>query len=268
MNHISFPGLGLEFNIDPIALRLPFGISVHWYGIIIGIGILVAVCLVYHEIKKSGYDTEIFLDIVLVTVPLSIVGARLYYVIFSWDDYKNNLGKIIEVWNGGLAIYGAVITGAICVAILTHVKKIPFLWFADLAVMGLIIAQAIGRWGNFVNAEAHGGETDLPWRMVIGTSEAVHPAFLYESVLNLTGFLIMYFIIYRMKKKDGWCLTFYMIWYGAGRFFIEKLRTDSLCIGHSTIRVSRVVAALSVAGGIILAFYIKFKAKMSVRKNT
>ncbi len=257
MNEISFPALGLTFDINPIALELPWGIKVHWYGVIIGIGMILAVLLVCNEFKKKGYDTDTFLDIVLVTVPLAIIGARVYYVIFSWDSYKDNLGEIIAVWNGGLAIYGAVIVGAVCVFIMTKRKKIPFLWFADLCVMGLIIAQSIGRWGNFVNAEAYGGETELLWGMSINGKAAVHPTFLYESLWNMMGFFIMYFAVYKRGKRDGRCLAFYMIWYGMGRFFIEGLRTDSLYIGM--FRVSQIVAAASAAAGIALAAAIRRK---------
>jgi phosphatidylglycerol:prolipoprotein diacylglycerol transferase len=265
MKHIEFPGLGLEFDINRTALSLPGGIRIYWYGIIIGLGMVLAALIVYHEMKKSGRKADLLFDFLIVTIPLSIIGARIYYVIFSWDSYRENLKEIFAIWNGGLAIYGGVITGAICTIVFTRLKKLPALWFFDLASIGCILAQSIGRWGNFVNAEAYGGECNLPWRMVIGNSSVgVHPTFFYESVWNLVGFLISYLLIYKRKHEDGECISFYMIWYGLGRFFIEALRSDSLYIG--SLKVSQIVALLSVIFGAALLIFVKNKAKK--RKNS
>lgn len=268
MKHIAFPGLGIEFDINPIAISFPFGLKIHWYGIIIALGMVLAALVVYREIKKSGRNAEMLFDFLIITVPLSIIGARCYYVIFSWDSYKDNLAEIFAVWHGGLAIYGGIITGTLCALVFTRVKKLPFLWFADIASIGCILAQSVGRWGNFVNGEAYGSETSLPWRMVIDYSdEAVHPAFLYESLWNFAGFLISYFLIYRRKHPDGASLAFYLIWYGTGRFFIEALRSDSLYIAG--IKVSRIVAAVSVILGAALVIYIKARVKKELKtENT
>lgn len=266
MKHIAFPGLGLEFDINPIAVSFPFGLKIHWYGIIIAIGMVLAAVIVYHEIKKSGRNGEMLFDFLIFTIPLSIIGARCYYVIFSWESYKDNISEIFAVWHGGLAIYGGVIVGAVCAIVFTKVKQIPLLWFTDIASIGCILAQSIGRWGNFVNGEAFGGVTNLPWRMVIGSSaEAVHPTFLYESLWNFTGFLISYLLIYKRKHTDGASLAFYLIWYGTGRFFIEALRSDSLYIGG--IKVSQIVAILSIVLGIALSVFIKARVKNAIKKE-
>ncbi len=266
MNYISFPYLGLEFNINPV-VKLPFGLEIHWYGIIIGVGILVALILANSEFKKKGFKDDTLSDLALIAIPLSILGARLYYVIFEWDYFKDNLSEIIAIWNGGLAIYGAVITGIITGIVFSKVRKISFWWLGDVGTMCLLIAQSIGRWGNFVNCEAYGEKTNLPWGMMIHRSNwadgvvkgAYHPTFLYESLWNLTGFLISYFVIRKRKKTDGVIFAFYLTWYGIGRFFIEGLRTDSLYL-YGNIRVSQLVAFLSVFMGIGVFLFVK-KAK-------
>ncbi len=265
MNHIEFPNLGLDFNINPIALELPFGIKLHWYGIIIGIGMVLAVLIAYREIKKVR-DAEFLFDMLLITLPVGIIGARLYYVIFSWDSYKNNLSEIFAVWHGGLAIYGGIIAGFICVVIFAKVRKIPLLWLLDICSCGCILAQSIGRWGNFVNAEAYGGKTDCFWGMVVNDAGyMVHPTFFYESLWNFIGFLILYFVVLRRKKQDGACLSFYFVWYGAGRFFIEALRSDSLYLG--TVKISQVVALISCAAGILLFVFIHTVGKKGKMRN-
>lgn len=267
MQNISFPNLGLNFKINPIALNLPFGIKLHWYGIIIGVGMILAVLITYSLIKEKYENTEFFFDYLLITVPLSIIGARIYYVIFSWDAYKDDFMEVFFIWHGGLAIYGAVIVGIICTYFFTKKRKIPLLWFLDVCAPSCILAQSIGRWGNFVNGEAHGGVTKLPWGMRLGSSEAlVHPTFLYESLWNFIGFLIMYFVILKRKKADGYAAAFYFAWYGAGRFFIEGLRTDSLYIG--SVRVSQLVAAVSVVIGIALAVYITKKSRDAAKNES
>ncbi len=262
MNHISFPYLGLNFHLNE-TVKI-FGFEIYWYAIIIATGMLIAVSIAFLEFKKKGYKTDDLADFILFAIPLGILGARLYYVIFKWEYYSENLGEIIAIWNGGLAIYGGIIVGLIVAIVFTRVKKIPFLWFADLGAIGLFIAQSLGRWGNFVNAEAFGGLTDLPWGMVVDGPDVqpyspygpCHPTFLYESLWNFLGFIIAYFVIYRFFKKNGGCFAFYLIWYGAGRFFIEGLRTDSLWLVENVVRVSQLVAIVSFIAGIALLFYI------------
>lgn len=253
-NIVSFPDFGLEFSLRE-AITI-FGFDIYWYGIIIGIGMLTAIGIAFFEFKKKGLKTDDLVDFVLFAIPLGILGARLYYVIFRWDYYGEHLNELFAVWEGGLAIYGGVIMGAIVAIVYTKVKKISFLWFADIATVGLFIAQSMGRWGNFINGEAYGGVTDLPWGMVVNGEGPFHPTFLYESLWNLTGFIISYFIIYRVLKTDGFSFAYYLIWYGVGRFFIEGLRTDSLYL-TGNIRVSQIVAFVSILLGIGVIFYIK-----------
>ncbi len=255
LNNVSFPNFGLDFKLYE-QLKLFDNFGVYWYGIIIGIGLTMAIVLAFREFKRTGKSTDDLIDFLLFAVPLGIVGARLYYVVFRWDYYSKHLGDIIAIWKGGLAIYGGVIAGIIIAIIFCKIKKINFLWFADIASAGLFIAQSIGRWGNFVNGEAYGGATDLPWGMVVNSVGPVHPTFLYESLWNLFGFIISYFVIYRFVKEHGVGFSFYLMWYGLGRFMIEGLRADSLYIGQSGIRVSQLVALISVALGAALVTYI------------
>lgn len=254
VNYISFPKLGLDFELAETVNI--FGFNIYWYGIIIGMGMVIASAIAFWEFKKKGYKSDDLVDFLLFAIPLGIIGARAYYVIFEWDYYKNNLSEIIAVWNGGLAVYGGVIAGSIVALIFSKIKKIPFLWFADVATCGLFIAQSIGRWGNFINAEAFGSLTQLPWGMMTNGRGPWHPTFFYESMWNLAGFLISYFVIHRIAKRDGCSFAYYLIWYGTGRFFIEGLRTDSLYL-YGNIRVSQVVACVSVMLGIGVLCYIK-----------
>lgn len=263
MNPIVFPGLGLEINIDPVAVTI-FGLSIYWYGIIIACGFLVGIIIATYESKRSQLNSDIIVDVVLIGTPSAIIGARLYYVFFNWSYYKNNLSEVFSIRSGGLAIYGAIIAALISTVIYCKIKKINVWKVFDVCAPGLIIAQSIGRWGNFVNREAYGRETTLPWRMEIFDAAsqsriAVHPTFLYESLWNLVGFLIIMFC--RKKKKvDGEVFLLYAFWYGLGRAWIEGLRTDSLYFG--SFRISQVLAILSVlvAGG-ILAFLRKNSAE-------
>ena len=262
MNHIAFPGLGLSFYVNPVAFRI-FGKDIYWYGIIIAVGFLVAIIYATREAKRVGESTELVTDLVLWGTPIAIICARAYYVIFSWDYYSTHPAEIIAIWNGGLAIYGGIIGGLLTGVVYCKIKKKSFLKVADIVVPGFLIGQAIGRWGNFVNMEAYGSETTLPWRMEIFSQEAgkivsAHPTFLYESLWNFVGFILMLFIRKR-KPYDGFELFCYMIWYGFGRMCIEGLRTDSLYLG--SIRISQLVAFLSMLAGIAFLIY------MPIRKN-
>ena len=273
MNHITFPYLGLEFHLNE-TINV-FGLRIYWYAIIIATGMLTAMAIAAHEFKKKGLKGDDLADFVLFAIPLGILGARLYYVIFEWSYYAQNPTEILAIWKGGLAIYGGIITGVVVAIVFTRVKKISFLWFADVATVGLFIAQSIGRWGNFVNAEAFGKETSLPWAMIVEGPNVkpyspfgpCHPTFLYESLWNLAGFLISYFIIYRLLKKDGCVFSFYLIWYGCGRFFIEGLRMDSLWLIPNAVRVSQVVAIGCILCGIATLFYVKNRNKKEKIQN-
>ncbi|HOJ09385.1 MAG TPA: prolipoprotein diacylglyceryl transferase [Clostridiales bacterium] len=272
---IEFPKLGLRFLINRIAFWI-FNIPIYWYGIIIAFAFLLAVLLALKHCRKYNIDPDNFIDAVLYLTPASIIGARLYYVAFSWDDFRGNLLDIINTRKGGLAIYGGILGALLAVFIYTRVKKINFLELLDFGIPYLPMAQAIGRWGNFVNQEAYGVNTDLPWGMTgdaikyelalnmeklkqmginINPEKPVHPTFLYESLWDLGVFLIL--IWFRKRKKaNGEVLFMYAILYGIGRAWIEELRTDSLMAGN--IRISRLLSIIFVIAFSVL-FYIKRK---------
>ncbi len=258
MEHaISFPALGLNFQINRVAATV-FGKDIFWYGIIICIGFVLAALYVNARVKEFGCTSDNLMDCLIICVPVGIICARIYYVAFEWDYYSQHPGEIIAVWNGGIAIYGAVIGVVVALYVYSRVKKLSFASLCDLAAFGLLIGQCIGRWGNFVNGEAHGGPTDLPWGMSIDGAAAVHPTFLYESVWNLIGFIALHF--YSKKRKfPGEMALLYVAWYGLGRAWIEGLRTDSLYIG--TLRVSQVLAAVSciVAIALLVRKYNRLK---------
>ncbi len=266
MNYIAFPSAGIEFNINPVAFTL-MGKNIYWYGIIITTGIIVAILYCSLMAKNQNIDYNNILDIVLYGIPASIIFARLYYVIFSWDKYKNNLSDIFAIWEGGIAIYGAIIGAVITAYVYCKAKKLNILKIFDICIMGVIIGQIIGRWGNFVNVEAFGSETSLPWRMSVyvnGKLSDVHPTFLYESLWNLLGFIILSIFLKR-KIFDGQIFFSYLIWYGIGRFFIEGLRTDSLYFFN--FRVSQIVALLSVFAGIICIIFKSEKLNKNNKKS-
>ena len=273
---ISFPGLfgDWEFNPDPIAIHIGHGI--YWYGIILACAMLAGLFLCMKQAKRFGLTEDNVLDLVLWAVPCCILGSRIYYVIFYLDLYRNadgslDWGRIIAIWDGGLAIYGTVIAGALVVLIFTRVKKLRFAAMTDLAVMGLLLGQIIGRWANFINREAFGGLTDLPWRMRLWVSASqyieVHPTFLYESLWNLVGLLLMLFVVTKGRRFDGENTWFYFLWYGLGRSWIEGLRTDSLYLFNWTfmgqpIRVSQVLSMVMVVVAAFMLFYnIKIKKR-------
>lgn len=274
---ISFPGLfgGWEFNPDPIAIHVGHG--VYWYGIILAAAMLAGMFLCMKQAKRFGFTEDHVMDIVLWAVPCCILGARTYYVLFYLDLYRNadgslNWGEMIAIWDGGLAIYGAVIAAVIVLFCYAKGKKLKFGALADLGAMGLILGQCIGRWANFINREAFGGLTDLPWRMRLWTSAGeyieVHPTFFYESMWNLVGLLLMLFVVTRRRKFDGENAWFYFLWYGVGRAWIEGLRTDSLYLFDWTflgqpIRVSQALSAVMVLISLAALVYM-----LGIRKCT
>ena len=262
MEHlISFPALGLEFTLNRVACNV-FGKDIYWYGIIICIGFVLAALYVNARVKEFGVTSDNLVDCLIICVPTGIVCARIYYVIFEWGYYSQHPSEIIAIWNGGIAIYGAVIGVLIALLVYSRMKKLPFATLCDLAALGLLIGQCIGRWGNFVNGEAHGGPTDLPWGMSIDGADPVHPTFLYESVWNLVGFIGLHF--YSKKRKfRGEIALLYVAWYGLGRAWIEGLRTDSLYLG--TLRVSQVLAALSciAAVAVLVRQYRRIKVRQA-----
>jgi len=286
VNTVSFPGLGLEFDLNRVALVL-FGRNVYWYGIIIGLGFLLAVLWCCRRASSFGLRQDDIYDLLIAEVPLCIIGARTYYVLFNLSQYRREDGSldwpaILRISDGGIAIYGAVITAALVLLAFCRWRKIEFLPFADLGVQGLLIGQLVGRWGNFVNVEAYGGLTTLPWRMcsrsiakdflhvveqdtevvyrsILDGTAGVHPTFLYESLWNLAGLILIYALSKKFYKFDGQLFFTYLLWYGFGRFWIEGLRTDSLYFFGVTVfgvpvRTSQAVALVSVIIAGILLF--------------
>jgi len=277
MTTVEFPGLwGLKLTVDRVAFRV-FGIPIYWYGIIIAAGFLLSFILAVKNSRKFGFNPDVIMDLVLFGTPSAIIAARLYYVIFSWEDFRNDPLLVFDIRGGGLAIYGGIIGAIAAGLIYCRAKKINTLSLFDFAVPYLVLGQAIGRWGNFVNQEAFGSNTLLPWGMtsetvrsylernmeelagigiIVNPDIPVHPTFLYESLWNLGVFLFL--IWYRKRKKlDGEVLMLYFILYGAGRFWIEGLRTDSLMLG--SFRVSQLLSGLLVV--IMAAFFIYRRRK-------
>lgn len=256
MSTVSFPGLGFAVNVKEIAFRI-FNWPIHWYGIIIAAGFLLAVYYCCRKAADYGIEQDDIIDLLIFAVPLCIIGARLYYVIFYLDLYRNPDGsldflRMLRIWDGGLAIYGGIIVAILTLLVFCKIKKIPFLAFADVGSFGMLIGQLVGRWGNFVNVEAYGAPTDLPWRMGIydtvnGVYQymEVHPTFLYESLWNLVGFLLLALVVAKHRKFDGQIFMGYIAWYGLGRAWIEGLRTDSLYFFSTGLRVSQILALIS-----------------------
>ena len=260
---ITFPNLGITVNPNPVAFTL-FGKDIYWYGIIIALGFLLAVCYMMYRAKSFGLTQDDVLDMVLWAVPIGVVCARLYYCIFYWELYADDPISIVYIWEGGLAIYGGIIGGAITLLVVAKVKKIPPLVMLDVASMGVIIGQLVGRWGNFMNREAHGAVTDSFFKMGLqdasGAVTYYQPTFLYESVWNLIGFIGLHLFV-KKRKFDGEVFLLYVAWYGLGRAWIEGLRTDSLYLFSTGIRVSQLVAAVSfvTAAGILAYVLIRKK---------
>ena len=257
---IDFAGLGLKIN-PPAGFSIG-SFEVRFYGLIIALGLVLAVVYSLRRREQFGLSEDDLLDGVLWIAPFAIVCARLYYCAFEWERYADNPISILYIWEGGIAIYGAVIGAAIGVVLHCKVfKKISVLATLDLVSLGFMIGQMLGRWGNFFNREAHGGVTDSFLRMglinpLTGTGEYYHPTFLYESLWNLIGFIAIHFLS-KKRKYDGQVALMYVAWYGLGRCFIEGLRTDSLWWGN--FRVSQVLAAASCLAAVIVLIVMAFR---------
>lgn len=256
---ISFPGLGLSFNPSRVAFFIGSK-PIYWYGIIIAAGFLFAVWYALKRADQFGLTQDNIIDMLICAVPLAIIGARAYYCLFSWNLYKDDPIRVLYIWEGGLAIYGGVIGAAIGLFLYTKVKKVKTSAMLDIGGLGLLIGQSIGRWGNFMNREAFGAQTNSFLRMGLtdanGVTIYVHPTFLYESVWNAIGLLILHFYSKR-RKFDGQIFLMYLGWYGLGRMFIEGLRTDSLYVGASNLRVSQLLAGICFLGVVIFLVYDK-----------
>ena len=249
--------------IDPIALSLG-PIQIHWYGVIIGVAIALGLYLVVRESNKRGLDKDIFVDLMLWAIPIAILSARVYYVIFEWDYYAQNPGQIIAIWKGGLAIHGALIGSIITAYVFTKKRNVSFWKVADIAAPSLILGQAIGRWGNFMNQEAHGGEVTRAFLENLFLPEWIinqmyingayyHPTFLYESFWNILGFILL-LVLRRVNLRRGEIFLTYLIWYSIGRFFVEGLRTDSLMLTES-IRMAQMISVVLIVGAIAVLIY-------------
>ena len=277
---IDFPNIGIHLENVGKSIEV-FGLEIAFYGIIIGLGVMAGIAMAAMEAKRTGQNPDTYYDLALYAVIFSVIGARLYYVVFSWDQYKNDLLSVFNIRQGGLAIYGAVIAAVITVYVFAKVKKISFLQLVDTAVLGLVLGQIIGRWGNFFNREAFGEYTDslLAMRLPLDAVRSsdvtelmmkhvetikgvsyiqVHPTFLYESLWNL-GVLFSLLWWRKHKKFEGEIFLMYLLGYGVGRFWIEGLRTDQLLIPGVKLPVSQVLAAVLVVVSIVTIFIIKRK---------
>ena len=259
---ISFPGLGIgEFEVNSNAFSIG-NLSIAWYALIITFGMILCVAYIMYRAKGIGINSDVILDFALFVIPIGIIGARLYYVLSEIDRYSS-FSEVINLRSGGLAIYGGIITGTITVFVICRIKKIYFPAFGDCVVPGLILAQSIGRWGNFMNGEAYGEQTDIFIRMGLDFGVGMkyyHPTFLYESLWNLVGFILIN-IFYKHKKYDGQIILMVFGWYGLGRMFIEGLRTDSLWFSlfGADFRTSQVLAAVVFVVCTFLLIYFAFK---------
>ncbi|MDE6590153.1 MAG: prolipoprotein diacylglyceryl transferase [Oscillospiraceae bacterium] len=284
INTVTFPGLGLEFELNRVAFSV-LDHNIYWYGVIIAMGFLLAVAYGLWRAPRFSMDPDVITDAIFVVVPSAILGARAYYVIFNpsvcFDaDGAFSLYRMVAFWDGGLAIYGGVIATVVSALIFCKVRRVNFWNGMDITAYGLLIGQLVGRWGNFVNVEAYGSVTSLPWRMcspsiastlqwngVLGPEQAqdildgtlgVHPTFLYESLWNLLGFALLVLLARRGRKFNGQMFLSYVIWYGLGRAAIEGLRTDSLYFFGTAIRSSQMLGLLSALAGVVL-FVVRLK---------
>jgi phosphatidylglycerol:prolipoprotein diacylglycerol transferase len=252
--------------MNPIAFSI-FGLGISWYGIIISFGMMLGIIIAANEAKKLGYNPDVIIDMVLWTIPAAIIGARAYYVIFEWDYFKNQPWEIFAIRNGGLAIHGGVLAAFITGYIFVRIRKLDFFKLCDIVAPSLILGQGIGRWGNFVNQEAHGGVVSegfislfpefIKNQMYIN-GQYYHPTFLYESLWDILIFFIL-ILFRRYKKRDGELIGIYMVLYSIGRFFIEGLRTDSLMLGN--FRVAQIISAVLVLAGAMLIIYKRYIEK-------
>ena len=276
--HVRFPNLGWSFTINRVALQ--FGdFKIYWYGVIIMLGMMLAVLYAYKSAKRYNVDRNKLFNCVFVGLITGIIGARLYFCIFRWDYYSKHLNEIFAIHEGGLAIYGGIIGALLGGLIVAKIQKMKFMPILDISMMGFLLGQGIGRWGNFMNQEAYGTPTNLPWAMMSeGTGgEMVHPCFLYESLWCLLGFVLIHFYSKYRQRYAGQVFYIYLVWYGFERMIVEGLRTDSLYLPFQVfgmdIRVSQVLSALLLIIGAVLliknikkedSFYANYRRKKSV----
>ncbi|MDA2623290.1 prolipoprotein diacylglyceryl transferase [Bacillus cereus] len=254
-------------TLDPIAIHLG-PIAVHWYGIIIAIGAILGFILATREGKKHGISSDVFYDLIFLALPISIISARIYYVVFEWNYYKENPVEIFAIWHGGIAIHGGIIGAVLTTIWFTRKRNLSFWKIADILAPSLLLGQAIGRWGNFMNQEAHGGVVSKGFLESLHLPDFIinqmnindtyyHPTFLYESVWNITGVIVL-LILRKVGFKRGEIFLTYLLWYSVGRFFVEGLRTDSLML-TSHIRIAQFISIVCIICSILIAWYRRKK---------
>lgn len=273
---VKFPGLGIDIEVNPVAFTIG-SIEVYWYGILIALALVLCVGLAIKQSKSLNFPEGLIYDTILLIIPCALIGARIYYVACNWSYYKGDFKKMIDIRSGGLAVYGGVILVFIGAIIMCYIRKIPFRSLADYIIVYLPLGQAIGRWGNFFNQEAFGTTTTLPWGMTSSTIERyltancktlvstmpVHPTFLYESIADL----IIFFILMKVRKNskisfETTCVYFAL--YGTARFFIEGIRTDSLYIGSTGLRISQLLSLIFVVAALL---YIAYARSQKIEKQ-
>lgn len=277
INHVQFPALGLEFTLNRVAFSLG-GLDVYWYGIILALGLLAGMAFAFHYAVDFGIDSDRLVDVMVIGTVCGVACARIYYVAFAPFKY-NSLWEMIDLRDGGIAIYGAVIGAFLFGGLACLWRKIPLMPTFDIVAIGFLAGQGIGRWGNFMNQEAFGTNTTLPWGMIsestknyltnwqaalaaegvtVDPSLPVHPTFLYESIWCLLGFVLLWRYV-KKRRFDGEIALLYVVWYGAERFVVEGLRTDSLMLPGIGLRVSQVLALVSVAAALIALVVLRRK---------
>ncbi|SDI44496.1 prolipoprotein diacylglyceryl transferase [Natribacillus halophilus] len=253
--------------LDPIAFELG-PLSIYWYGVIIVLGAAIGYVIATREAKKHGYPSDIFADLLIWAIPIALISARLYYVLFQFDYYMENPAQIIAIWEGGLAIHGGLIGAVLTAVVFARVRGYSFWKLADIAAPSIILGQAIGRWGNFINQEAYGGEISRAFMENLMLPDWIidqmfiegayhHPTFLYESIWNVLGFILL-LILRRVNLRRGNLFLIYIIWYSFGRYFIEGLRTDSLMIAD-VLQVAQLISVILIVGAIILMIFRRKK---------
>ena len=283
---IRFPHLGINIEKLPKSITV-LGFEIAFYGIIIAIGMALAMTIIFKEVKRTGKSEDYYYDLAIFAIIFGIIGARMYYVIFEWEQYRHNLLSVFNIREGGLAIYGGLIAGTITTCVFCKIKKMSIPQVLDTIILGIIIGQILGRWGNFFNREAFGGFTDNLFAMQIRYDEVggviseslekhiqivdnakyiqVHPTFLYESVWNLILFVVM-MLMRKHKKFQGEIACIYLIGYGVGRFFIESLRTDQLTLWETGIAVSQIVSGVIILIGVSFGGYELWRMKSGQQK--
>ena len=283
--HVSFPGLGWNFTISNVAFTIG-SYSVYWYGLIITAGLLLALLYAWRSAPRYNVNASKLFNCVLVGLVTGIIGARLYYVAFAWEDYASDPISILYIHEGGLAIYGGIIGALLGGFVMAKIQRLKFMPILDITMVGFLIGQGIGRWGNFMNQEAFGAPTDLPWRMlsentvVNGQVTAVHPCFLYESLWCLLGVAVLHFFGKYRQRYAGQIFYLYLVWYGFERTIVEGLRMDSLYLPFrvfgAEIRVSQALSAVLVIVGLVLLlvnikkedpFYADYRRKKGIGRS-